>query len=353
MIEKGWYGVEMTDRRRFLKLITAYGVTGALLPSGILSLNDTGFEVSSFLKDLFGVGVTIGTSPSSKEITSNDDFFIQSYSQTQDVDIRSWRLRIDGLVEKPYTLTYEEITRMPEVSEYVTLECIGNGVGGDLIGNALWTGIPLKVILEKAMVKASAKDLVLHGADGYTDSIPLKRAMSDYNLLAYKMNGVDLPKDHGYPLRLVVPGIYGMKNVKWLERIELVDWDYKGYWERRGWSDEAIIGIMSRIDAPKDGEEISGRLYTVSGIAFAGTSGIGRVEVSTDNGKTWQEAEMKEPLSPYAWVLWRYSWNPPAKGKYTIMARATDRDGRVQTTKNSRPFPNGSTGLHSVTVKVY
>lgn len=344
--------MERTDRRRFLKLVTVYGATGAVLPWNLLSLKSTGFQVSSFLRDLFGGGVTIETSPSSGEITPNDEFYIQSYSRTPEVDVRGWKLKIDGLVEKSHTLTYEEITRMPEVSEYVTLECIGNSIGGDLIGNALWTGIPLRALLEKAGVKAGVKDIVLYGADGYTDSIPLERAMRDYNIMAYKMNNEALPRDHGYPLRLVVPGIYGMKNVKWLERIELVDWDYKGYWERRGWSDEAVIDVMSRIDTPKDGEKILDSSYTISGIAFAGTSGIEKVEISTDDGKTWHEVEVKSPLSPYTWILWRYSWNPPAKGKYTIMARALDKDGRAQITEDSRPFPNGSTGLHSVTVKV-
>jgi hypothetical protein len=171
------------------------------------------------------------------------------------------------------------------------------------------------------------------------------------------MNGEPLPKQHGYPLRVIVPGIYGMKHVKWLSKIELVNYNFKGYWEKRGWSDDAIIPIKSQILMPMEGKKIPIGNYVIGGIAFAGRYGISRVQISLDNKKTWKEAEIKKPLSDWSWALWRYDWTPSKEGDYTITVRGIDRSGKMQESpslfgKLLGTFPDGAKGLHSVNVKM-
>ncbi len=171
------------------------------------------------------------------------------------------------------------------------------------------------------------------------------------------MNGEPLPPQHGFPLRVIVPGIYGMKNVKWLSKIELVNYDFKGYWEKRGWSDEAVIPIMSEVLMPMDGKTVPLANYVIGGVAFAGRHGISRVQVSLDDKRTWHEAEIKPPLSKWAWVLWRYDWKPARQGEYTITVRGIDRAGKVQESPSLLgrlfgTFPDGARGFHSVNVRV-
>ena len=166
-------------------------------------------------------------------------------------------------------------------------------------------------------------------AEGYSDSIPYALALSEDVFLAYSMNGEPLPPVHGHPLRVIVPGIFGMKNVKWITKIELVNYDFKGYWEKKGWSDEAVIPLMSEILMPMDGKEIPFGHYVIGGIAFGGRHGVSRVQVSV-NGEDWQEAEVKPPLSKWAWALWRCDWRPAQEGDFTIRVRAYDRTGNVQ-----------------------
>ena len=169
------------------------------------------------------------------------EFYITTYSdKVPDVKYDAHSLRIEGLVDKPYTLTMKELEAMKDRTEFVTLQCIGNPVGGDSIGNALWDGVTLKRILDRAQPKTGIVKAAFFAGDGYSDSIPYALAQSDDVFLAYRMNGEPLPREHGYPLRAVVPGIYGMKNVKWLSKIELVNYNFKGFWEKKGWSDEAI-----------------------------------------------------------------------------------------------------------------
>ena len=189
-------------------------------------------------------------------------------------------------------------------------------------------------------------------ADGYSDNFPFKRAMAGDVLVAYKMNGVPLPDAHGFPARIIVPGIYGMKHVQWLTKIELVDHDYQGYYQKQGWSDDAIVKTMSRIDLPGHGETLRQRDYTVKGLAFAGTRRIRQVEVSTDGGKSWQLATLEPAISPYAWVFWFYRWMIPSPGRYTIVVRATDGTGRMQTSVEQKPAPDGAAGMHGIAVTV-
>lgn len=283
------------------------------------------------------------------EITPTHDFYVVSKNAFDpQVDSKSWRLVVAGMVENPLSLSYDEISALPSVEQYATLACISNEVGGDLIGNALWRGVRLGDILKQAKLKPGVVDVVLRARDDYTDSIPLDRAMTDGTLLVYAMNGEPLTSEHGFPLRLLVPGIYGMKNVKWITRIEAVDFDFKGYWQRRGWDDRAEYKTLSRIDAPAGS---STREVTIAGIAFAGDRGISKVEVSSDGGRTWEQAEFKPGLSPYTWVLWQRQWTPENPGKHLVVVRATDGRGAVQRSQLAPPAPSGSSGYHAVTVR--
>jgi DMSO/TMAO reductase YedYZ molybdopterin-dependent catalytic subunit len=219
--------------------------------------------VAGLLNQFFATPAKL-TSP----ITPNDEFYLTSYRSPPTIRVEDWVLSVKGLVEKPFTLTYSELVARPTVSEIVTLECIGNGVAGEAIGTAEWAGASLKAILDEAGVSRTAFDVVFRAADGYSDSFPVERAMVGDVLVAHRMNGDLLPFAHGFPARIIVPGIYGMKNVQWLTEIELVDQDYQGYYEKKGWSNDATIKTMSRIDLPGHGETLHGRNHTIKGLAL-------------------------------------------------------------------------------------
>jgi len=293
-----------------------------------------------------------------KEITPNEEFYITSYSDSIPViNANTFKLRIEGLVEKPYTLNLSELEGMRDKTEFVTFECIGNQVGGSSISNALWDGATLRKIIEKAVPRKGIVKTAFFAEDGYRDSIPYPLSLSDDVFLAFRMNGEPLPRKHGYPLRAVIPGIYGEKSVKWLSKIELVNYDFKGYWQKKEWSDTAIISVMSEILMPMEDQKIPFGNYVIGGIAFGGRHGISKVQVSFDGRKTWHDAEIKAPLSRWSWALWRYDWRPSGRGEYTITVRAFDKDGKVQESGSLlgglfRSFPDGAKGLHSVKVRV-
>jgi DMSO/TMAO reductase YedYZ molybdopterin-dependent catalytic subunit len=249
-------------------------------------------------------------------------------------------------------LDYAQLLARPTVSQIVTLECVGNTVAGEFISTAEWEGISLHTLLEETGVNKKAYDVVLRAADGYSDSIRLDRAMAGDVLIAHKMNGVPLPQGHGFPARMIVPGVYGMKSVQWLTEIEVVEQDYKGYYQQKGWSDEALIKTMSRIDVPGHGATVHGLTQLVQGLAFAGTRGIRLVEISTDGGERWHPAALAPPLSPASWVFWRYEWSAPGPGRYQLIVRATDGTGTRQTSTEQDPAPDGASGLHEITVAV-
>jgi DMSO/TMAO reductase YedYZ molybdopterin-dependent catalytic subunit len=291
----------------------------------------------------------------SPEITSNDQFYLVSKNLFSDptVNGNSWRLTVDGQVENPFTLTYQELLAQPMKEQYESLMCISNNVGGQYMSNALWEGIPLVDLLQRASVKAGATKIVFHAADDYTDSIHLTKALEPTTLLAVRMNGETLPQEHGFPARMLVPGIYGMKHCKWLTRIEVVNYDYQGYWQQRGWSDAAPVRMTSRIDTPLTGSTIKANQTTyIAGVAFSGNKGISEVDISTDAGQTWQRAILKQPLSGLTWVLWELAWQPPKTSSYTIVARAIDLAGNVQIPSEEPPLPNGSSGYHSIILNV-
>ncbi len=290
--------------------------------------------------------------------TPNDKFYVVNYSKSpfnisRDLDQEQWRLFVTGEVNHRVKLGWRDILNRRSFDQIVTLKCIDTLPGGDSLGNAAWRGISLKKLLQEVGADAeTARDVVFRAADGYDDSIPFSRAMQDDVMLAYLMNGEKLPKAHGFPLRLIVPGLYGIKNVKWITEIEVYNGDYKGYWQRRGWTDEGTIKIFSRIDSPGHFQPLRGPEHAFRGIAFGGPHSISKVEISLDGTKTWREAHIEPPLSPYSWVVWTYPWRPGRPGKYQVAVRATDSTGKVQTSEIVRPQPAGASGLHLIVAEV-
>jgi len=286
------------------------------------------------------------------EVTDNDSFYNVDINIVKpSVDHIKWRLKVKGLVDTPYSLDYGTLQSDFEVVEIAhTLTCISNEVGGDLISTAVWRGVRLRDVLERAGIGEEVVDVVFRGAEGYSDSIALEKALEDTTLVVFGMNGEALPREHGFPARIIVPGIYGMKNVKWLVEIELVDHDYQGYWMQKGWSDVASIKTGSRIDVPRDIERVS-LPAMAAGIAWAGDRGIKRVEISDDGGNNWKEAMLKRALSPLTWRLWAADIDP-GKGRRKILVRAVDGDGNIQSAELAEPHPDGASGLDSAAFEV-
>lgn len=287
-----------------------------------------------------------------KPITPNEEFYVTSYRSPPTIRVHDWSLTVKGLVNRPFELTYEQLIEKPAVSPIVTLECVGNTIGGESISTAEWTGVPLRSLLEESGISDQAYDVVFRAADEFSDSITLDRAVMGDVIIAYKMNGVPLPEGHGFPARAIVPGQYGMKSVQWLTEIELVDYDYKGYYPKKGWTEAAVVKTMSRIDLPGHGTSLLGLQQKIEGLGFAGSRGIRLVEISTDGGSHWSPANLGTPLSPYAWVFWNYEWTVPAPGRYTLQVRATDGTGSLQTSAEQDSSPDGASGLHEITVTV-
>lgn len=288
------------------------------------------------------------------EVTVAQDFYYVSKNLAGDpgIDVSSWRLSITGRVDRPYSLTYDALRSLPRVERYHTLECISNEVGGDLISNSLFTGVSLADLLNHAGIQSGASELIFHAADGYADTLHLAQALDPRALVVYLINGEKLPQPHGFPARLLVPGLYGMKNGKWLTSLELGPGGFTGYWEERGWTREAVVKTMTRIDTPHNNDLIAQRPTFVAGVAYAGDRGIVRVDVTTDGGKTWQPATLRRPLGNLTWVLWELPWTPLASGTYILGARSVDGDGNVQTPDLAPTLPDGASGYDSVAVHV-
>lgn len=291
----------------------------------------------------------------SPEITSAEDHYVIDINLFKPrVEVDGWELEVKGLVDNPRAYAFDDLQRSFEfVEQFAVLVCVSNEVGGPLIGHSKWGGVRLRDVLEAAGTPPGAIDVVFRAADGYSDSIPLEAAMGEDVLLAVAQNKQPLTQDHGFPCRVRVPSIYGMKNVKWLESIEVVPRDFKGYWQRRGWSDVARIKTESRIDVA--GDDFTARIGEpawIAGIAWAGDRGISKVEVSVDGARTWQKAMLKEPISHLSWTMWAYRWVPAQRGPIRVAVRATDGTGQTQTPKFSDPHPDGASGYHLVQVDV-
>ncbi len=267
------------------------------------------------------------------------------------VDPEEWTLRITGMVDREVVLTYDDIVSMPLVERYATLSCVSNEVGGRLVGNALWTGVFLRDVLDMAGVQAGAEQVVGRSVDGWTSGFPVEMAFDDRDaMLVVGMNREVLPANHGFPARLVVPGLYGyVSATKWLAEIELTTWDaFDGYWIPRGWAKEGPIKTQSRIDRPRHRSKVEAGPFTLGGVAWAPTRGIERVEVRIDDGP-WQVADLSEPLSENSWIQWKLDAEL-TEGEHLVSVRATDRTGYTQGETEVPPAPDGAEGWHTIRV---
>jgi DMSO/TMAO reductase YedYZ molybdopterin-dependent catalytic subunit len=287
-------------------------------------------------------------------VTSNADFYrIDTALYPPQIDPATWELRIHGMVRNPITITWEQLLRRPMVQRHVTLACVSNEVGGDLIGNALWLGTPIKALLDEAQPLPDADQVVQRSSDGWTCGSPTAALRDGRDaLLAVGMNGRPLPVSHGFPVRMVVPGLYGYVSAcKWITEIELTRFsDFDAYWVPRGWSAQAPIKTQSRIDTPRDGAERKAGAVTVAGVAWAQHRGIELVEVQIDDGP-WARTTLAPTVSSDTWVQWSYVWQA-TPGEHAVRVRATDSDGATQISTPAPPAPDGATGWHSVQVTV-
>ncbi|HVC35480.1 MAG TPA: molybdopterin-dependent oxidoreductase [Chloroflexota bacterium] len=268
------------------------------------------------------------------------------------VDAPTWTLTVVGNNGATRTFSLPDIQAMPRTELTSTLTCISNDVGGNLIGTARWTGVRLRDLLATVGVGPRAYSVAFSAWDNYADSIPIARALDPSSLLADEIDGAPLPDLHGFPLRLIVPGLYGIKNVKWIKQIEVLDHGFEGYWQARGWTDDATVQTQSQIDVPFDRAVFPSGPVSVGGIAFAGNRGISQVELSPDGGKTWLATNLRQPLSPLAWTTWTLDWHPSTPGWHRLVVRATDGLGQPQRADVTPPIPDGATGYHSIDVRV-
>ena len=288
-------------------------------------------------------------------ITPNERFYtVTKNILDPDVARPFWRLQIDGLVANARTFTFEELAVHPAVTtQEATVSCISNDVGDGLVSNAVWRGVPLRALLETVGVNGTFAKVVLHGTDNYIDTILPDKALESTTFVAWEMNGMPLSPRHGYPVRLVVPGRFGEKSVKWLTRIEVVAQDEQGFYERQGWGPTFTPEPFSRFDAPSDRQTLSAGAAThLHGIAFGGDRGISRVEISTDDGHTWKDARLDYQKSDVVWTLWSLDWQPTGAGEYRLAVRAIDGNGVYQTSDTRGIAPDGATGYHRITVQV-
>jgi DMSO/TMAO reductase YedYZ molybdopterin-dependent catalytic subunit len=289
-------------------------------------------------------------------ITPNDLFYCVTKNVIDPrVNIDVWHLEIVGLVQNPATWRFQDLVGFEPTTQETTLMCISNGLDAGLISNAVWKGLPLRDLLDQAGVLSGAARVRLQGVDNYADTIPLEKAMEPTTLLAYEMNGMPLPDRHGYPLRMIVPGYFGEKNVKWLTRVEVTDANAKGFYEAQGWGPDFIVPTRSRTDVPDNWSSFSlGKLsgpIEVKGIAYGGDRGVSRVELSFD-GQTWNDAEIYYSGGKLGWSLWKAQWTPAAAGDYMVVVRATDGEGHVQEWKSDRGPFSGVAGLHYISVQI-
>ncbi len=355
---QGW------ERRRFL--ITATAVAGVAAVGGTLTRIYGGLEAAAARAGItlpspaapappVPQGVEVGVRGVTPYISSNQDFYrVDTALRIPDVPVGDWSLRVYGMVDRELRLSYDDLLAEDLVERRITLTCVSNQVGGELVDNATWLGIPTRRLLERAGVADGADAVKSRSYDDFTAGTPLSRLMDEDNeaLIAVGMNGEPLPLAHGFPARMVTPGLYGyVSATKWLTELEVTRFsDFKAYWTTRGYSAEAPIKHSSRIDVPRSFAQLKAGRNAVAGVAWAQTTGIEKVEVRADGGP-WQEAQLGKEDNESTWRQWVFEWDAKP-GTHRLEVRATDRDGNVQTDKRSPIAPDGSTGWHSVSVTV-
>lgn len=336
----------VVQRRRTLLARAGVAVLGVGSAGAALGLLQQALQHYSSYDGMKTYSPTGVTSP----ITPNDEHYVVTQNPIDPTpSLNVWRLELTGLLGTSGSYTYEEFVRLPSTSRAITLECIANGIGDHLISTAVWQGIALRTLLEQhGGAQAGARYVAFSSVDGYTVSLPLDEVLAVDALLAFRMNGVELPMRHGYPVRALIPGRYGEENPKWLTRIELTDTFVGGLYADQGWYNGPLHTI-TRIDRP--GERVAfAPAIEIGGLAFAGNRGIQRVEISLDDGGSWQDARLAPPLSQDSWVFWTYQWHPTTRGRYMLVARSTDGTGELQTSRVQGTVPNGATGYHTRTV---
>nr|WP_296065518.1 molybdopterin-dependent oxidoreductase [uncultured Actinoplanes sp.] len=358
----GHVAYEEGSRRRFLKAVGILG--GVAVVSGFAGRWLTARRAVTEARDHVVLPAPQQTPPplpadvqapgAVSFVTSNRDFYrIDTALYPPQVDPSTWELRIHGMVRNPITITWEQLLKRPMIERYVTLACVSNEVGGNLISNALWLGTPIKALLDEADPLPGADQVVQRAVDGWTCGSPTAALRDGRDaLLAIGMNGQPLPINHGFPVRMVVPGLYGYVSAcKWITEIELTRFsDFDAYWVPRGWSQQGSIKTESRIDTPRDGASRQAGTVTVAGVAWAQHRGISKVEVQVDDG-AWEPATLHAIPSSDTWREWSFAWQA-TPGTHRIRVRATDRDGQTQTSTPAPPAPDGASGWHSVEVRV-
>jgi DMSO/TMAO reductase YedYZ molybdopterin-dependent catalytic subunit len=358
---------EMPDwgRRRFLG--TSIAVVGVAAASGLVgrALLDRGRlnampQVGTIPAPIetappLPSGASLDVAGLSPIVTPNRDFYrIDTALLVPRPDLATWRLRVTGMVDRPFELTYDQLVALPLHEQQVTIACVSNEVGGDLVGNALWTGVRLKELLDRAGVQPEATQIVGRAVDGFTVGFPTAWAIADdrESLVAVLMNGETLPPDHGFPARLIVPGLYGyVSATKWLTEIELTTLDgFDAYWVPLGWAKQAPILTQSRIDVPRNGARVEAGTIAIAGVAWAPDRGIEGVEVQVDEDG-WEPAELSTPISDATWVQFVRRWEA-TEGEHLVRVRAIDGTGEVQTDQKTEPAPDGSRGHHTIRVTV-
>lgn len=368
---------QQLTRRQFLAVsgaslaVTALGAWGAsrLFAAQAMPPRTASTPVPVSPDDPFGTSLTSGPaqSPSAQELaarpqpvrgtrpelTANPDFYrIDINTRPPQLDGAAWRMSIGGMVRTPLEFSLDELRAMPAQTQILTMHCISNPVGGDLTSSSRWTGVRFNDVLALAGIQTGAAGAYITSADGFYEFVSMEDIQDPRTLLVYAMNDEPLPYEHGFPLRIYIPNRYGMKQPKWIQWIEMVPERLDGYWVERGWDREAFPQTVSVIDTVvvdttvgENGAALCG------GVAWAGTRGIGRVEVRVDDGE-WQPAELiAPPLSALNWILWRFSF-PYQMGRRTLQVRAFDSAGQPQETRNAPPAPSGATGIHQVVVTI-
>ncbi|MDR6906319.1 DMSO/TMAO reductase YedYZ molybdopterin-dependent catalytic subunit [Agromyces sp. 3263] len=352
------------DRRRFLGWAGGAAVLGVLAAAGGYALQ-AGTRAVTAIREAITLPkpVTSVTVPATAQfdieglppvVTPNAAFYrIDTALAVPAVDPSMWSLRIHGLVDHEVTLTWDELLALPLEESVTTLTCVSNEVGGGLIGNAVWLGYPIRELLARAAPTADADMVLSRSVDGFTASTPLTVLQDDRNaILAVGMNGEPLPAEHGFPVRMVVPGLYGyVSATKWVVDLEVTRFDAAtAYWTDRGWSERGPIKLSSRIDVPRTGQSLTAGPVTVAGVAWQQHVGVQAVEVQVDDGP-WEPATLATAISDDTWVQWRYDWDATSGG-HTLRVRATAADGEVQTADEQGVVPDGATGLHERSVQV-
>lgn len=300
-------------------------------------------------------GAELGIPGLASVVTPNDRFYrIDTALIVPELDPADWRLRIHGMVEEEVELTWDELLALPLEESWTTLTCVSNEVGGTLIGNARWLGYPVGDLLARARPSSDADMVLSRSIDGFTASTPLEALTDDRAaILAVGMNGAPLPLEHGFPARLVVPGLYGyVSATKWVVELEVTRFDLaRAYWTDRGWSERGPIKLESRIDVPRKGQGLSAGDTVIAGVAWYQTVGIAGVEVQIDEGP-WQQADVATPISDDTWVQWSLPWTATV-GDHLLRCRATGANGELQTPDRAPPVPDGATGWHERFVTVF